>query len=135
MIVAGNGKNAATRRSAGEVGVLQDVHRTVDARSFAVPNTEYAVHRCTRKHPNLLASPERCRREVFVEARLETDVGALEMLPCRPEGGVVTAERRAAIARDEAAGIEPRRKVELPLHHRQPHERLDAGQIDAASIK
>ena len=49
--------------------------------------------------------------------------GALQLL-------VVGAQRRAAIAGDVAGGVQPGGKVALPLHQRQPHQRLDAGDED-----
>ena len=48
---------------------------------------------------------------------------------------VVHAERRAAITGDEAAGIEAGGEVALALHHGQAHQRLDAGEIDAALVE
>src|SRR5690606_34640242 len=39
---------------------------------------------------------------------------------------------RAAVAGHEAAGIQPRGLVAQALHHRQPHQRLHAGQVNAA---
>ena len=47
-----------------------------------------------------------------------------------PELLVEPAQRRAAIAGDVARGVEARRQVALALHHRQPDQRLDAGQED-----
>ena len=51
--------------------------------------------------------------------------GALEL-------AVEAAERRAAIAGDEACGVEPGAAVELLLHQAEPHQRLEAGDEDAA---
>src|SRR5262249_38237393 len=48
---------------------------------------------------------------------------------------VESAERRAAIARDEARGVEPCRGVALALHDEQAHERLYAGQVNAAGVE
>ena len=42
------------------------------------------------------------------------------------------AERRAAIAGDEAAGLQPGERIALPLEDQQPDERLDAGEEDAS---
>ena len=52
-------------------------------------------------------------------------LGAHELL-------VEPAERRAAIAGDVAGGVEPGAAVALLLHQAQPHQRLKAGDEDAA---
>ena len=68
-------------------------------------------------------------RQVLVDARLEVDMVASSRNFLRlPQRLIEPAERRAAIAGDEAGRIQPGRDVALPLHHRQPHQRLGAGQ-------
>src|SRR5205085_6793579 len=82
-----------------------------------------------------LAAPYGGGGEILVDAGLELDAAALEEAFGRPERIVVGAERRAAIARDETAGLEPRGGVALHLHDRQPNERLDAVEIDASGLQ
>ena len=48
------------------------------------------------------------------------------------ELAVEAAERRAAIAGDEARGIEAVAAVEFLLHQAEPHQRLEAGHEDPA---
>ena len=55
-----------------------------------------------------------------------------EVLLGLPQRLVEAAERRAAIAGDEAGGVEPGGEVALALQHGQADQRLDAGQEDAA---
>ena len=55
------------------------------------------------------------------------------MLLRRPQLLVVAAERRAAVAADVAAGVEALGLVAQVLHQRQPHQRLRAGDEDAAA--
>ena len=55
--------------------------------------------------------------------RVEMGLGPLELL-------VVGAQRRAAIAGDVARRVQPGGEVALPLHQRQAHQRLDAGDED-----
>jgi hypothetical protein len=98
-----------------------------------MPNTPSTV--AVGKEVGLLAAPHRGRREILVEAGLEVDVVFLEVPLGAPQRVVVHAERRAAVARDEAAGVEARLEVALALHHRQAHQRLDAGQIDPALVE
>src|SRR6185312_2729355 len=72
---------------------------------------------------------------VFVQARLKLDVRAVEEFLRLPQRLVEAAERRAAIARDEAARIEAGARVALPLQDQQADERLHAGQEDAAGTE
>ena len=74
MVVAGEREHAAMLRGAGGIGVLQHVHRAVDAGALAVPDAEHAIDRGAREQGGLLAAPDRGRREVLVEAGLEVDV-------------------------------------------------------------
>src|SRR5471032_3326957 len=52
---------------------------------------------------------------------------------CEPQTSVEAAQRRAAVAGDEAGGVQTGGDVALALHHRQAHEGLDAGQEDVAA--
>src|SRR3546814_5535905 len=71
--------------------------------------------------------------EVLVEAGGELHADAFQVLLCPPQLQVEAAQRRAAVAGDEAAGVKPGRLVAQALHQRQPHQRLHAGQVDAAA--
>jgi hypothetical protein len=135
VVVAGQSEHAAVRRRAGHVAVLERVARAVDARSLAVPHGEDAVVFGAREQADLLAAPHRGRGEVLVDARLEVDVVALDETLGAPQLAVEAAERRAAIARDEARGVQPGGDVALALHHRQPDQRLGAGEIDAPLVE
>src|SRR6185437_8745744 len=79
----------------------------VDPGTLAVPHAEDAVVFRLRKHRYLLRAPDRRRREVFVDAGLELDVVAIQVLLRAPKRLVQAAERRAAIPGDEARGVEP----------------------------
>src|SRR5690606_32072482 len=81
-----------------------------------------------------LGAPDRGRREILVDPAAEHDVVALQELLRRPELLVDAAQRRAAVAGDEAGGVEAGGLVAPALHHRQPRQRLGAGQIDAAFL-
>jgi hypothetical protein len=135
MIVAGEEQHAAMRRGAGGVGMLQRIGRAVDAGTLAVPDAEDAVDGGALVEIDLLAAPHGGGGEVLVDAGLELDAAALEEALGRPQCVVIGAERRAAIAGDEAAGLEPRGGVALHLHDRQPDERLDAVEIDAPRLQ
>src|SRR6476659_5882863 len=132
MIVAGEHEHAPVLRGAGKVRVLEHVAAAIDAGTLAVPHGKYAVDVCTLVQVDLLRPPYRCRGEVFVEAGLELDVRAVEKLLRFPQRLVEAAERRAAIAGHETAGLEARLRVALPLQDQESHERLDPGEKDTA---
>src|SRR6185295_18524723 len=58
-----------------------------------------------------------------------------EVLLRGPQRLVVAAERRAAIAADEARGVEAERRVALSLQKRQADERLDAAHEGATGLE
>jgi hypothetical protein len=105
-IVACQREHAAVRRGARVVGVLERVARTVDAGTLAVPDAEHAVVLRARVQARLLRAPHGGRGEILVHARLEADAVLLEQRARLPQRHVVSAERRAAISRDESARIE-----------------------------
>ena len=72
MVVAGERDHAAIRRGAGRVGVLERVHRAVDAGALAVPDAEHAIDLGAGEHADLLAAPHRGRRQILVEAGLRS---------------------------------------------------------------
>ena len=132
VIIAGERQHAAEFRAAGGVAVLERIGRAVDARSLAVPDGEHAIDRGSREHVDLLAAPHGGRGEVFVQPGLEADIVGFEVPLRLPQRIVVDAERRAAIAGDEAAGIESGVLVAFALHDWQANERLHAGEINAS---
>ncbi len=132
VVVARQQHDAAVLRGARRVGVLQRVGRAVHAGTLAVPDAEHAVARRVVVEAELLRAPQRGRGEVLVDAGLEHDVMRIEVPARGDERVVVRAERRAAIAGDEARRVESRGGVALPLQERQPHQRLHAAQVDAA---
>ena len=70
-------------RRAGGVGVLEHVAAAVDARALAVPHREHAVVLRAGEQVDLLRAPDGGGGEVLVDARLEPDVAALEVLCAR----------------------------------------------------
>ena len=118
-----------------QLACLQHVDRTVEAGTFAVPNTEYAIDLGAGKQPDLLAAPHRGRGKILIEARLEANVVLFEKRLCLPERVIVTAERRTAVAGNEARSIQPRRTIAFALHHRQAHQRLNPRQIDTSGLE
>ena len=135
MVVTGQRNHAAIRRGAGRVGMLERVHRAIDAGALAVPDAEYAIDLGAGKHADLLAAPHGRRRQILVETGRELDVMLLEEGFRAPQRVIVHAERRAAITRDETRGVEPLRAVAFALQHRQPDQRLRTGEEDALRIQ
>ena len=115
-------------RRAGKIGVAEDVAGAVDARPLAVPDREHAVMLAFAEQFGLLRAPAGGRRELLVEARLEDDVGLGELLLGLPQLQVEPAERRAAIAGDEAGRVQPVPAVALALHQQHADDGLRAGQ-------
>ena len=130
MVVAGQREHAAVGRRAGVVGMLEDVHRAVDARPLAVPDGEDALVLGTGEEPDLLRAPERGGRRILVDAGLEVHAVLLQERLRLPQRPVEIAERRAPVARDHAGRVEPGRLVPQVLDHRQPDQRLGAGHVD-----
>src|SRR5262249_38424519 len=98
VVITRKQQNAAMARRAGRIPVLEDIARTVDARSLAVPHGKDAVILGAGEKPELLAAPDRGRRQILVDAGLKADVVFFDEFGGTPEGLVETAQRRAAIA-------------------------------------
>ena len=135
VVVAHQREDPAVQRGAGGARVAHRVHRPVEPRPLAVPDREHPVIAPALEQVDLLRAPDRGRRQVLVEAGLEMDAVLLEEAAGAPERGVVTGERRAPVARDEPGRVQPRRGVALPLHQREPHQRLGAGQVHPAGFE
>ncbi len=132
VVVAHQRQHAAVLGGAGEIGVAEHVAGAVDARALAVPHAEDAVELAFAAQLGLLRAPHRGRGEILVDAGLEADVALLKELMGALELAVEAAERRAAIAGDEARRVEAVAPVALLLHQAEPHQRLEAGDEDAA---
>ena len=133
-IVSAECQHAAVARCPGVVRVLDRVGGTVDAGAFSVPDAEdTGVFRAFPGH-RLLGAPDGGGGEVLVHARLEVHPVPFQELACLPQGQVIPAERRAAIAGNEARGRQSRGFVPLPLHEGQAHQGLHAGQVHASAL-
>ena len=133
MIVAGQHQHAAMLGNTGRVAVLEHVTAAVYTRPLAVPHGEHAVVARTREQIGLLAAPHRGGTQLFVDAGLEVDVVFLQVLARVPQALVQATQGRAAVAGDEAGGIESEGDITLLLQHGQAGERLSAGQIEVTS--
>src|SRR5882724_5825653 len=131
MVVAHQGENAAMPRGAVEIGVAERIAAPVYAGAFSVPDSEDAVIAPLATNLGLLRAPDGCGREIFVEARREDDLARLQMFLCAPELQVEAAERRPAIAADEACGVQSGAAVALLLHEHEANDRLRPGKEHA----
>ena len=132
MVVAGEAQHAAVLGRARRIAVAEDVAAAVDAGALAVPDADHAVILGAGRQIELLRAPDRGGRQILVHAGLELDVVLFEMLSRGEQLLVVAAERRAAVAGNEACGVEAGGAVAPDLRHRQADQRLDAGQEDVA---
>ena len=132
VVVAHQRQYAAAFGGAGEVGVAEHVAGAVDAGALAVPHAEDAVVFALAAQFRLLRAPYRGGGEVLVDAALEADVAFFEERFGAEELAVEPAQRGAAIAGDEARGIEPVAAVELFLHQAEADQGLEAGHEYAA---
>jgi len=135
VVVAGKRKDAAVARRTRRIGMLERVHRAVDAGPLPVPDAEDAIDLGAGIEADLLATPDRGRGQILVEAGYEGDVIGLQMRLGPPQRMVVHAERRPAIAGDETCGLEIVRAIALALQQRQPDQRLDARKIDPPGVE
>ena len=98
MIIAGDDQHAAMRRRAISVAVLERIAGAVDARAFAIPEAENALHRPVRIGLDLLRAEDGSGGQVLVDRRQEFDAVLLQEIAGAPEFEVDAAERGAAIA-------------------------------------
>jgi hypothetical protein len=97
VVVAHRHQHAAMLRRAGHVDVAKDVAGAVHARPLAVPEAEDAVELALAAQLRLLAAPERGGGEILVQARLEHDIGGVEVLSLRASSA---CRPRPAASRD-----------------------------------
>jgi hypothetical protein len=107
VVVARDRQHPALGPGPGEVGVLEDVAGAVDARRLAVPEAGHAVVAGAWEQVHLLAAPDGRGGEILVQPLLEHHARGFEPR-LRPSRLLVeAAQRRAAIPRHEARGVQP----------------------------
>src|ERR1700738_2208950 len=133
VVVAHEREHPAIFRSAGEIRVSEHVAGAIDPRALAVPEAEHAVELALPTQLGLLRSPQRRGGDVLVDAGQKSDVIAIELALRPNELLVERAQRRAAVARHIARGVETCTPVALLLHPAEPDQRLKPGH-DAAAL-
>ena len=128
VVIAGDGNDAAPGRGAGHVGVLEDIGAAVHAGALAVPDPEDTVVAVAarRRKPQLLGAPQRSGGQLLVDAGLEHNVLVAQVGRGLRQRLVITAQRGATIAADQAGGVAALLPVALALQHRQSHQRMYA---------
>src|SRR5258705_9614414 len=132
VIVAGKTKHAAVFRRTRGVAVAEHVAAAVDPGALAIPDADRAIVPGARREVELLRAPDRGGREVFIHAGLEFNVVLLEVLARGEQLLVVAAERRTAVAGDEAGGVETGGAVAAGLCPREAIPRPGPGTADVA---
>ena len=134
VVVAGDHQHAAMLGGAGVVGVLEDVAAAVDPGPLAVPHREYAVALRAGKQVELLRAPDGGRRQFLIDPGMEADVLAAQERPGLMQGGVQSAQGRAAVTRDIAGAVDAGGDIAPVLQHGQQGQGLDPAQEDAAAL-
>ncbi|MCY1365450.1 hypothetical protein D9M69_522960 [compost metagenome] len=132
MVVARHQQDAALRRGARVAHVLEHVAAAVHAGRLAVPHGKHAIDRALAGQVHLLRAPHRGGSQLFVHAGQELDGVGFELRLGFPQRFVQAAERRAAVARDKARGVQAGLLVAPFLHEHEAHQRLDAAEVDPA---
>ena len=132
VIIARNQQDATMFRSARMVRVLEHITATIYPRPLAVPHGEHAVVLGLRVQIQLLRAPYGCSSQLFIYTWHKRNVRFCEMLFCFPSVLVNRAEWRAAITGKEAARVEPRVFVNLPLQHHEAQKRVRAVHVHTA---
>ena len=131
VVVAHQREHTAILAGAGKVGVAENVAAAIDARPFAVPDRKHAIVFALAANFGLLRTPDRCRRQILVEARHELNVVRIEHAFGAMHLHIDAAERGTAIAGDQSRRVEPREVVTFLLHEQETHDCLRAGGKDA----
>ena len=121
------------RGAAGDVAVLEHIARAIHARPLAVPEREHTLHGGFRVERHHLRAPHRRGGQLLIQAGGEADVVGVQVLFGAPHFLIDPAQRRAAIPRNKATGVEAGCLVTRFLRQQQTHQGLGAGEVHAAS--
>jgi hypothetical protein len=135
VVVSRDDEDAAMRRRAVGVAMFQRVTGPVDAGPLAVPEAEHANDRAVRIGLHLLRAEDGGRREILVDRRQEFDTRLFRQLAGAPHLQVDGAERRAAIAGNEAARVQSGGAIAARLVENDAHQCLRAGQEDTTAFQ
>ena len=121
------------RGAARNVAVLEDVATAVHTRTLAVPEGKHAIDPRLRVQAHHLRAPDRRGRQLLVQPGLKAHLVLLQQRPVLPELLIHRTQRGAAVAGNKAFRVEPGGLIPGLLRQQQPHQRLRAVHVDAAS--
>ncbi len=121
-------QHAAVAVAAEGVGDPQRVGRAVHAGSLAVPHGEHAVLPRAGEVVQLLRAGQHGDGQVLVQAGLEVHAGRIQQPGAAPQLLVQAAERGAAVAGHQAAGVQAGGAVQPGLFQQHADQGLDAGE-------
>ena len=101
--------------------MLERVSGAIQSRILCVPETEHAVDLGAADHPDLLATLHHGGSKLFVQTGFELYLLRRQLGLSAPQLEVDAAQRRAAIAGDEAGGVQPAVLVAPALLNQQTH--------------
>ena len=128
MVVAADDEHAALFRGAVDVAVLERVAGAVHAGALAVPHRENAIDGALRIQRHALHAQAGGGGEVLVDRGQEVHLRLVEELLRLPQ-------LAAAIAADEAGGLQALTLVLGFLGQQQPHEGLRPGEEHLAGLR
>ena len=108
--------------------MLERIARAIHAGPLAVPEAEDPIHRALGVGLDALCAQHLGGAKFFVDGRHELDTGLLQPVTLLPDHLVHHAQRRSAVAADEAPGVPLLAFVVLALHQHQAHQGLCARQ-------
>ena len=114
--------------------MAENVTAAIDAGAFAVPDADDAIMPRAGREVELLGAPDRGGCKILVHAGLEFDVVLVKMSAGRHQLLIIAAQRRPAVAGDEACGVEPCSTIAPNLRHWQAHKRLYARHENVAGF-
>ena len=132
VVVAGQDDGGAVRPRAAHVGVLEDVAAAVDAGALAIPNAVHPVDLRAGKQVHVLGAHHRRGGQFLVHRRLVHDAVLPEQAAHPRQREVIARQRRALIAGNEGARLQPVPGIAPLLVDGKPHQGLDPGQVNAA---
>ena len=126
VVVARHHQHAAVRRRAIGVAVLERVARPIHPRALAVPQGKHGVAGLLRVALHALRAQHLGGGQFLVDGGHKFKARLFPLGAGLPDLLIHHAQRRAAVAADKAARVQPGRLIAPALHEGQAHQRLRA---------
>ena len=128
VIITHRHDHPAVGRGACHVHMAHHIARAINPRPLAIPQAKHTIVFAFTAQFGLLAAPQGCRGQIFVQPRLKGDLRLRQQLFGALHLHIDGAKRRSAIACDISGCVQPRRRIARALHQHQAHKRLRAVQ-------